>query len=747
VPSKKNKSSRQLTNKKIGQYELLNRIASGGMAEVYLAKQTKHAGFERKVCIKQILPHLCATKEFIQMFRDEARIVAHLNHPNIAQILDIGQFEERDFIAMEFVDGYDVRNIYNHQASLGRPMPQDVVAHIGLQISQGLEHAHRCKDLKGIPLNIVHRDISPQNILVSRSGYVKIIDFGVAKAANRLNETQAGVLKGKYAYMSPEQACGDPLDGRSDLFALAITLYEISTGVRVFKRDNELETLHAVIECEVTKPSKILPDFDPNFERILLKCLAPDPMNRFSSANELAEALRTSLTDMGYVISPNTLEDYLFGLRIPQLESNFNRLSINSVSETPPESPDEMEGQTTQSQKAKKDIGEEETELITKTTVSSETVRVEDFKLNMDQMTTNRTVASFPKADVNAPNPKNNRVPWLILFGLFVGLGAGVLARLSQTSPKNTAIKSGPIILETIPPGAEIHFVGPGSESYNQKYRNDKTPFLIKEGIPSEAHWALEIKLEHYQDQIISLPTITAENKPATISIPMGEKLTQAPFATVNIRSEPPGANIFVNGNWVAQKTPVENYRLSGGNPYTFFLEKEGHKPSKLRILIDRLKHKNLDFDLEPLEKNSRTKKAQESFGYLTIQGATGARLMMDGKLLGVSPIQRKVLSIGKKQIDITEAGSGLSMIRYAIIQPESTTEIEITNEPGELSVSGPSGSRFRLGKSAWRKPTNLTIQAGTYNLTYRCKGSGTFKRAAIEVESFTTNRLVLNCR
>ena len=211
-------------------YELIRKLASGGMAEVFLAKQKSVGGFERLVCVKCILPHLSEQHDFITMFHDEARIVANFNHPNIAQIIEIGIDQGRAFIAMEYVDGEDLRNLYNLQAKLGEPIPQVHAAHIAQSVAAGLHYAHIRTDLDGEPLGVVHRDISPQNILISHDGYVKVIDFGVAKAANKMNETRVGVLKGKYAYMSPEQAMGDPIDGRTDVFALAITLYEITTG-------------------------------------------------------------------------------------------------------------------------------------------------------------------------------------------------------------------------------------------------------------------------------------------------------------------------------------------------------------------------------------------------------------------------------------------------------------------------------------------------------------------------------------
>jgi serine/threonine protein kinase len=220
-----------------GKYVLTRLIATGGMAEIFLAHEKAHP--DQPMVIKRILPHLIESSEFVSMFLDEARIAAQLHHENVVEIFDVGRVDGAYFIGMEYVHGEDIRRIYNQAYKRQQSLPLSHSIRIIAEAAIGLGFAHRLPDLTGKPLGLVHRDVSPQNILVGYQGGVKVVDFGIAKAASKVSETRAGVLKGKYSYMSPEQATGDPLDHRTDIFALGIILYETTTGTRLFKRHND----------------------------------------------------------------------------------------------------------------------------------------------------------------------------------------------------------------------------------------------------------------------------------------------------------------------------------------------------------------------------------------------------------------------------------------------------------------------------------------------------------------------------
>jgi serine/threonine protein kinase len=270
-----------------GPYRLLERIATGGMAEVFRAKRTGVEGFEKVVAVKRILGHLSDNKEFVDMFVDEAKMVAGLAHPNIVQIFDLGRIGKSYFIAMEYVHGRDLRTIHKRAKERGVRIPLDLSALIVSRVCAALESAHRKKDDRGQPLQIVHRDVSPQNILISFEGEVKLTDFGIAKAQSKATITDRGSLRGKLLYMSPEQASGKPIDRRSDLFALGIVFYELVTGERPFAADSERSILESVRECRVRPPRALNPRIPERLESVVMKALARDPDERYQDAAEM----------------------------------------------------------------------------------------------------------------------------------------------------------------------------------------------------------------------------------------------------------------------------------------------------------------------------------------------------------------------------------------------------------------------------------------------------------------------------
>ncbi len=278
-----------------GKYQLLERVSVGGMAEVFKAKSFGIEGFEKILAVKRILPTMAEDGDFIEMFIDEAKIAGQLSHANICPIYELGKVGDSHYIAMEFVWGKDLLQLMNRFRKMRKHMPPAMVAWIGAKVCEGLDYAHRKRDRNGNPMNIIHRDMSPQNVLVSYEGQVKIIDFGIAKAASRTTKTQAGVLKGKFGYMSPEQVRGLPVDARSDLFAIGTCMHEMSTGERLFLGESDFTTLEKVRNAEVPPPSRGLQDYPPELERIVMKALTLDVGDRWSSAAEMQEALQRFL--------------------------------------------------------------------------------------------------------------------------------------------------------------------------------------------------------------------------------------------------------------------------------------------------------------------------------------------------------------------------------------------------------------------------------------------------------------------
>ncbi len=294
-----------------GQYTLVRKIATGGMAEIYLGRQSGTGGFERFVVIKRILPHLTENPEFVRMFIDEMRVAAYLDHPNIVQIYDFGAVGEQYFISMEYLEGRDLRRIMRKASAQDQRIPLGFALCALARVCEGLYHAHTRKDHEGRPLNLIHRDVSPQNVMATVQGAVKLLDFGIAKAESQLTETRSGVLKGKYSYMSPEQASGKPLDHRSDIFPLGTMLFELTTGRRLFTADNELGVLRLVAEADVPLPSAIDPSYPPDLERIVMKSLALRPEDRYSNCRELQHDLEGFVLRRRLLMSPSEIGTYV----------------------------------------------------------------------------------------------------------------------------------------------------------------------------------------------------------------------------------------------------------------------------------------------------------------------------------------------------------------------------------------------------------------------------------------------------
>jgi len=294
-----------------GKYYLLERINVGGMAEVFKAKTFGVEGFERLLAVKRILPNIAEDEEFITMFIDEAKIAVQLQHANIAQIFDLGKVDDSFFIALEYVHGRDLRSIFDRMRNKAESLPISMACYVTMQVCEGLDYAHNKRDAQGRELFLVHRDISPQNVLIGYEGEVKLIDFGIAKAAGKASKTQAGILKGKFGYMSPEQVRGLPIDKRSDIFAVGIVLYELLTGERLFIGESDFSTLEKVRNVEIQPPSSYNKKIPQELERVVLKALARDPDDRYANAIDLHDDLQSFLYSVGEFFSRKDLAAWM----------------------------------------------------------------------------------------------------------------------------------------------------------------------------------------------------------------------------------------------------------------------------------------------------------------------------------------------------------------------------------------------------------------------------------------------------
>jgi serine/threonine-protein kinase len=336
----------------LGRYRVVDEIGVGGMASVHLARMDGAGGFQKWVAIKRIHPHLIEDEQFIHMFLDEARIAARISHPNVAQVFDLGVHENTYWIAMEYLHGEPLREVMRFNEEKGLCTTPDLAARIIADAAEGLHAAHELRGKDGEPLNLVHRDVSPHNLFLTYEGMVKVVDFGIAKVSGRLSSTRAGTLKGKLAYMSPEQVRGSTIDRRTDIFALGVVLWEMTTGQRLFRMDSDLETLEKVQACVVPPPSTVRADFPAELESVIMRALQKRREVRFQTARELSRALQQYLMRVGQFVGPEEVSTYvttIFGDRIRKREAHLRwaaevtqTISIQDIQQVDPSKFDEI---------------------------------------------------------------------------------------------------------------------------------------------------------------------------------------------------------------------------------------------------------------------------------------------------------------------------------------------------------------------------------------------------------------------
>ena len=310
----------------LGRYRVVDEIGVGGMASVHLARMDGPGGFQKWVAIKRIHPHLVEDETFVNMFLDEARVAARISHPNVATVFELGKHEDTYWIAMEYLHGEPLREVMRRTEEMGQPMPPEIACRAIADACEGLHSAHELLGRNGEKLQLVHRDVTPHNLFVTYDGTTKVVDFGIAKFSSRMANTRAGTLKGKLAYMSPEQVAGEPIDRRTDVFALGVVLWELTTGQRLFRMENDLDTLAKVQECNVPRPSTIVRGYPIDLEKIAMKALAKNKNERYRTSRELSRALQSLLMRRGLFIASDEVASYMtsiFADRIQKREAHL----------------------------------------------------------------------------------------------------------------------------------------------------------------------------------------------------------------------------------------------------------------------------------------------------------------------------------------------------------------------------------------------------------------------------------------
>jgi serine/threonine-protein kinase len=417
---------------KIGRHSVVGYIATGGMAELFLGKEPTG----RPVVIKRILPHLARQTAFVSMFIDEARIGSRAKHPNLVEVYELGQVGTDLFLVMEYLVGENLAGLVRRLTKKHERMAYGLCAYLIAEVCDGLHAAHELTDEAGNHLELVHRDVSPQNVFVTYGGDVKLLDFGVATAAHRLTQTASGEVKGKYAYMSPEQCRGEPLDRRSDIFSLGIVLYELTTQKRLFRRSNELQVMKAITEDPIPRPTREAPDYPQALEDICVRALARDPAQRYSTAAEMRDDLLKAMQQIGLDGDPHEA-----------IASKLARLFADRMAQKRLLM-DRVRG------------GGDLTELL---------VPEVDEQVEVPQVSAvEATPLSRVRGATSAPAKKNKRVVFLVAFLAAVIAGAGVGAYLRLHRHKATPVAKQPtppvpVVATATPDAVPVEPDGQGS--------------------------------------------------------------------------------------------------------------------------------------------------------------------------------------------------------------------------------------------------------------------------------------------
>lgn len=689
--------SQKKTPSQMGQYYLMEKIAQGGMAEIFKGLSYDVHGIKKTVCIKKILPHIIASHEFIDSLIDEAKIAVKLIHGNIAQTYDLGKVADDYFMVMEYVDGKSLSQINKRCQQKGDVIPVQYLVYFISEILSGLDYIHRRTDESGVPLHIVHRDMSPQNIMVSYSGTVKIIDFGIAKAGVKVGATESGILKGKFAYMSPEQAYGDEIDHRSDIFSVGIMLHEMLTGRRLFKGTDSRETIRNVRKSKVDAPSAINPSLPEELDVITMKALAKDRRHRYSSASDMRDALLKFLhtsfpefkaSDASVFVQKLFSEDYS-SVERSEVDSKTPYLIIDrSNSALLNDSQFEITGAA----KAPIDMRDYMIDEESKKEKSSELVSEEITAERAAELTGEEKTQSKPEKN-HTENPLQAKIArnavYIAIAIAGIAFALFLYSRAKVEVPSNTeTVALSEIMVVTEPSDARIHLdgveVGSGS------------PVTIRNITPEKEH-TLEVKKDGYIDHKRTVNLTPAEF--LSLSIKLEAKAPN--LAAIEIVSEPAGATVYINDKETSLKTPVKIPKIDPRQEHSIGLFLKGYKFWTKKIKLNAGESRSFDINLDV-----------DYASALFDSHPSEALIIIDGQPSGQTPLTKEGLSPQKiYKIEVWKDGY-LPEEKEVMFEAGKRSEIRFTltkspapqEEPAKTQTENPPPATTEENKNAAEK-------------------------------------------
>lgn len=764
-----------------GEYRLLRKLAQGGMAELFLAQ-----GPDGSICaIKRILPHLAHEEGFIRMFIDEARIVQHLDHPNIAGVLDQGKVEGYYFIALEYVEGHSLLAVSERARQQKIPLPYGLLAHVIGELLGGLGAAHAARDHKGRHLGIVHRDVTPQNVMISYAGDVKLIDFGVAKARARLTKTEAGFTKGKLAYMSPEQARGEELDGRSDLFSVGIVLWEITTGHRLFNKEGPGGILGAIVSEPIPPPSIKKRKYPRDLENIVMRALAKEVGERWQSAEEMRAALmRFAASERpkpGKARLADLVQD-LFG----QPEHRDVIDEVRAVSEPTPAG--EVEAQLVRGASVR--VGKTKIPNIVTDLEDGDLARRPDETRMMDvgsaQVSsvsrakievTGDEVPVLPKLDharalhdpedAAVPEP---RVPFRVklarrLAGLVDELRLGFQTHRRRYLLTVAGLLTAGLGLVFVSSGAAGRLFGLVEDARDRAREIKRSAGLSSVGVDAQvARLLLRVQSEP-PGALVELDGIGTgcvtpcelDDPPVGRRFELGLRLSgfrtyteevllrrgdgdrtidvrlRRQLGELRVTSEPPGAFVAKDGKRLAGTTPLTLDGVRADQPVELTVQKSGYLTRRKVVLLrdeeQRVEHFVLEVDPGSIPP-----------GRLDLSSRPpGCPVEIDGRPVGLSPLAGHALSAGTYTVTV-RCEHHRPETRAAVIEPGRTVRLEVQAEPSvfgylTLDISPARGTKVEINGRAVPLPVQfLKVVPGRHEVFVRNDGLARDKRFQVEV-------------
>lgn len=704
--------------KQFGRFYLIEKLAVGGMAEIYKAKTFGVDGFEKQCAIKRILPHCSADKDFINMLVDEAKLSVLLSHANIVQVYDLGKVGDDYFISMEFISGINYRDIMYRCREKGIKIPLDIAVYIISEMCKGLDYAHRKTDENGSPLNIVHRDISPQNVLISYEGEVKIVDFGIAKAAMNISHTMAGILKGKIAYMSPEQALGKSVDYRTDIYSAGIILYESVTGKKLYTGESQFEVLKKIRTTKIDT-TKLPPEIPHRLQEIMAKGLAYFPKDRFQSAGDMQIELTKYLYSTYLDFSPQKLAAFVKDIFTTEIEEHKKEL-IKEV---------KLEAQTSSMNIAEEALQEDlvqrhETAVTLHVPQQPAAhphagpVKVKKVKEQASGEET--TSGSSQKIAIEKSRRSSSQIIAIlaiVLIAAVAGLGfwkfvyPRLIAKPTPTPIPIAVQDFGTVNIISNPPGAKVFLDGTDTDQL--------TPTKL-EKLTLKKEYAVRLTKDNFQE---TSTTFTLQS-PEPVIVPM-ELKPQVPvtpptpvLGKVSIASTPSGASVWLDAIDTGKKTPAELTELKLNQDYKITLKLDKYLDIVEPVNLKDATTKQLSLTLKPVPVVVKAEPVQEIKESSISVSSTpnGASIFLDGKSTGlVTPNTIKNLKVGGTYKIGLVLKSYDDIVKNITIKTETPVTIQETLKKSAETTSAtitsnPSGARIFLDGRDTRRSTPSTL-------------------------------------